>query len=82
MVKLPFLRRARAVRWQITLSNTSYGMLCQFLRSTGAGVDDTSLLAMSTLLQTKCELHIERRDPSWPGDEAIQRPAFETRPEN
>ncbi|KAL3912915.1 MAG: hypothetical protein SGILL_006699 [Bacillariaceae sp.] len=63
MVKLPFLRRARAVRWQITLSNCSYGMLCQFLRNTGAGVDDTSLLAMSTLLQTKCELHIEQRDP-------------------
>jgi WD40 repeat protein len=63
MVKVPFLRRARAVRWQITLCNTSYGMLCQFFRNTGAGVNDTSLLAMSTLLQTKCELHIERRDP-------------------
>jgi WD40 repeat protein len=63
MHDLPFLRRARAVRWQITMSNTSYGMLCQFLSNTGAGADDTSMLAMSTLLQTKCEMHIERRDP-------------------
>eukprot|EP00531_Pseudo-nitzschia_arenysensis_P000593 CAMPEP_0116141058 /NCGR_PEP_ID=MMETSP0329-20121206/14181_1 /TAXON_ID=697910 /ORGANISM="Pseudo-nitzschia arenysensis, Strain B593" /LENGTH=1062 /DNA_ID=CAMNT_0003636219 /DNA_START=151 /DNA_END=3339 /DNA_ORIENTATION=- len=64
MYDLPFLRRARAVRWQITLSTTSYGMLCQFLNSNvGGGNNDTSLLAMSTLLQTKCELHIEQRDP-------------------
>eukprot|EP00529_Nitzschia_sp_RCC80_P008342 CAMPEP_0113462410 /NCGR_PEP_ID=MMETSP0014_2-20120614/12073_1 /TAXON_ID=2857 /ORGANISM="Nitzschia sp." /LENGTH=1161 /DNA_ID=CAMNT_0000354263 /DNA_START=15 /DNA_END=3500 /DNA_ORIENTATION=+ /assembly_acc=CAM_ASM_000159 len=60
MSELPFLRRARAVRWQITLSTTSYGMLCQFLsQTTVVG----GLLAMSTLLQTKCELHIEQRDP-------------------
>ncbi|KAG7356788.1 WD repeat-containing protein [Nitzschia inconspicua] len=63
MHDMPFLRRARAVRWQITMSNTTYAMLCQFLSSAGAGVDDTSMLAMSTLLQCKCELHIERRDP-------------------
>lgn len=64
MYDLPFLRRARAVRWQITLSTTSYGMLCQFLNSNvGGGNNDTSLLAMSTLLQTKCELHVEQRDP-------------------
>jgi len=64
MYDLPFLRRARAVRWQITLSTTSYGMLCQFLSSNvGGGNNDTSLLAMSTLLQTKCELHVEQRDP-------------------
>jgi len=29
----------------------------------GGGNNDTSLLAMSTLLQTKCELHVEQRDP-------------------
>lgn len=65
MYDLPFLRRARAVRWQITLSTTSYGMLCQFLsnRTGSGGASDTSLLAMSTLLQTKCELHVEQRDP-------------------
>ena len=63
MYDLPFLRRARAVRWQITLSTMSYGMLCQFMSCTGAAGDDTSMLAMSTLLQTKCELHVEQRDP-------------------
>ena len=64
MYDLPFLRRARAVRWQLTISTTSYGMLCQFLNSNfGGGNNDTSLLAMSTLLQTKCELHVEQRDP-------------------
>ncbi|OEU20606.1 WD40 repeat-like protein [Fragilariopsis cylindrus CCMP1102] len=64
MYDLPFLRRARAVRWQLTLSTTSYGMLCQFLNANIAGGNnDTSLLAMSTLLQTKCELHVEQRDP-------------------
>jgi WD40 repeat protein len=60
MHDLPFLRRARAVRWQLTLSTATYGLLSSFLSSSNSS---TSLLAMSTLLQTKCELHIERRDP-------------------
>jgi len=55
---LPFLRRARAVRWQLNMSTTTYGLLTGFLNST-----DDAVLAMSTLLQTKCELHVERRDP-------------------
>jgi len=54
---LPFLRRARAIRWQLTLSATSYGMLASFLASKEV------FLPMSTLLQTKCEIHVERRDP-------------------
>jgi len=58
MHDLPFLRRARAVRWQLSMSTATYGLLAAFLNA-----DDTSLLAMSTLLQTKCELHVERRDP-------------------
>lgn len=58
MHDLPFLRRARAIRWQITLSPSSYGMLSMFLRSR-----DDSLLVMSALLQSKCELHVEQRDP-------------------
>ena len=58
MHDLPFLRRARAVRWQLFMSTASYGLLSSFLNA-----QDTSLLAMSTLLQTKCELHVERRDP-------------------
>jgi hypothetical protein len=56
MQALPFLRRARAVRWQLTLSTTSYALLAQCLK-------DEALLPMSTLLQTKCELHLEQRPP-------------------
>ena len=58
MHNFPFLRRARAVRWQLTLSASSYNILSSFLNS-----QDLSLVAMSALLQTKCELHIEYRDP-------------------
>lgn len=60
MHDLPFLRRARVVRWQLTLSSASYGLLVTFLGNTSA---NESLLAMSTLLQTKCEVHVEQRDP-------------------
>jgi WD domain, G-beta repeat len=58
MHDLPFLRRARAVRWQLYMSTTTHALLSAFLNA-----NDTSLLAMNTLLQTKCELHVERRDP-------------------
>lgn len=57
MKDYPFLRRARAVKWQITLSASSYAMLASYLSS------QESLLSMSALLQAKCELHVERRDP-------------------
>lgn len=60
MYDLPFLRRARAVRWQLTLSTSAYGLLGSFLNNNAS---QSSLLAMSTLLQTKCELHVEQRDP-------------------
>lgn len=60
MSDLQFLRRARGVRWQLTLSAASYGLLVTFLNDTLA---NPSLLAMSTLLQTKCEIHVEQRDP-------------------
>ncbi|GKY92626.1 hypothetical protein MPSEU_000232700 [Mayamaea pseudoterrestris] len=58
MLHVPFLRRARAVRWQLTISSATYGMLCAYMNS-----KDESLLLMSALLQTKCELHVERRHP-------------------
>lgn len=58
MTDLPFLRRARAVRWQLTVSTTTYALLTSFLNTR-----DNSLLPMSTLLQTKCEIHVEHRDP-------------------
>jgi WD40 repeat protein len=57
---LPFLRRARAVRWQLSLSSSSYGLLARFLNNHSY---QKSLLTMSTLLQTKCEIHVEQRDP-------------------
>ena len=60
MHDVPFLRRARAVRWQLTLSNGTYALLAKFLTSSSL---QSSLLSMSTLLQTKCELHVEKRDP-------------------
>ncbi|CAJ1959730.1 unnamed protein product [Cylindrotheca closterium] len=60
MSDLQFLRRARGVRWQLTLSAASYGLLVTFLNNTSA---NPALLAMSTLLQTKCEIHVEQRDP-------------------
>lgn len=58
MQDLPFLRRARAVRWQITISTSTYALLSSFLSGR-----DESLLCMCTLLQTKCELHVEKRAP-------------------
>lgn len=62
MYDLPFLRRARAVRWQLTLSTTTYGLLAAFFSSSSSS-SSSSLLAMSALLQTKCELHVEHRHP-------------------
>ena len=54
----PFLRRARAARWHLTLSSQSYGLLTAFL-----GKRDNSLLPMSTLLHTRCTIVVEQRDP-------------------
>ena len=53
----PFLRRARAVRWQLTLSAASYTLLASFLSS------QESLLPMNTLLLKQCEIQVEHRDP-------------------
>jgi WD40 repeat protein len=52
----PFLRRARAARWQLTLSTQSYALLTAFLQ-------DDALLPMSTLLQIKCVVTIQSRPP-------------------
>ena len=57
MQDLPFLRRARAVRWQLTLSAASYTLLSSFLSSR------ESLLPMNTLLLKQCEIQVEHRDP-------------------
>jgi WD40 repeat protein len=57
MQDYPFLRRARAVRWQLTLSAASYSLLASFLSS------QESLLPMNTLLLKQCEIQLEHRDP-------------------
>lgn len=54
----PFLRRARAARWHLSLSHQSYGLLTAFLSAR-----DNSLLPMSSLLHTKCVIVVEQRDP-------------------
>jgi WD40 repeat protein len=53
---LPFLRRARALRWQIGLSATSYSLLASFL-------NQPDLQPMSSLLQARCHVNVEKRDP-------------------
>jgi len=58
MHDLPFLRRARATRWILTMSTSSYSILSDFL-----GSHDEALLPMATLLQTKCTIQLENREP-------------------
>ena len=57
MQDLPFLRRAKAVRWQLTLSAPSYALLASYLSSREA------LLPMNTILLKQCEISVEKRDP-------------------
>jgi WD40 repeat protein len=59
LMALPFLRRARALKWNIRISTTSFAALTGFVSS------DDKLLPMSALLQSRCHLIVERRDP-WP----------------
>jgi len=54
---LPFLRRARSLQWQISLSGAAYSVLFAFLNRR------EDLLPMSALLQTRCYIVVERRDP-------------------
>mmetsp|Transcript_17588 Transcript_17588/g.26698 ORF Transcript_17588/g.26698 Transcript_17588/m.26698 type:complete len:988 (-) Transcript_17588:128-3091(-) len=54
---LPFLRRVRAVRWQLTLSAASYSLLASMFSQS------SRLLPMNTLLLSKCEVQVEHRDP-------------------
>ena len=57
LLALPFLRRARALKWNITISTSSFGALAGFVQSRD------ELLPMSALLQSRCHLIVERRDP-------------------
>lgn len=56
LLNYPFLKRARSSRWQITLSSSSYELLTSFLSR-------DSMLPLSTLLQNKCHIHVEDKDP-------------------
>ena len=58
IANLPFLRRARALRWQISLSTNSYQLLASYL-----GRGDGVLLPISALLQSRCYFNVEKRDP-------------------
>jgi len=58
LATLPFLRRARALRWHIVLSAHSYHLLASYL-----GRGDGVLLPMSSLLLSRCYLSCEKRDP-------------------
>ena len=57
LATLPFLRRSRALKWNITISTAAFAALSGFVSSTD------ELLPMSALLQSRCHLIVERRDP-------------------
>ena len=52
----PFLKRARSSRWKITLSGETFSMLSSLL-------GNPSMLPLSNLLQSKCNIDVEERDP-------------------
>ena len=57
LATLPFLRRSRALKWNITISTAAFAALSGFVSSRD------ELLPMSALLQSRCHLIVERRDP-------------------
>ena len=54
----PFLKRVRSVKLQLNLSSMTFGFLARFLRC------EDLLLPMSVLLQTRCQVLVQTRDPS------------------
>jgi WD40 repeat protein len=52
-----FIRKVRAMKWNLSISTETFNLLSGFLSSR----DD--LLPMSALLQARCHLIVERRDP-------------------
>ena len=54
---LPFLRRSRTLKWNITISTSTFMALSAYISSRDA------LLPMSALLQSRCHLIVEQRDP-------------------
>jgi len=59
----PFLKRARSMKWHIHLSALGFHMLVRFFHSGGSNGSGIELLPMSGILQTRCHLVVENRDP-------------------
>lgn len=57
MKSYPFLSRVLSKKWYLNISSTTYGYLARCLRS------DDSLLPMSILLQSRCHIIVEKRQP-------------------
>ena len=58
MEPYPFLQRVRNVRYVLTLSATTFGILARYLNA-----GDGRTLPMSTMLQARCSIAVERREP-------------------
>ena len=58
LANLPFLRRARWLRWQLALSATSHQLLAAYL-----GRGDSTLLPMASLLTNRCFIDVQAREP-------------------
>lgn len=54
---MPFLRNVRTMKWKVTVSTSSFEALSTFVSSRD------ELLPMSALLQSRCNVVVERRDP-------------------
>eukprot|EP00986_Skeletonema_menzelii_P019688 scaffold28932_cov143-Skeletonema_menzelii.AAC.2 len=52
-----FIRKVRAMKWNLSISTETFNLLSGFLSSRD------ELLAMSALLQSRCHLIVEKRDP-------------------
>ena len=55
--KFPFLRRVRSLKWNVTISISTYRALEIYANSTNKSV------VMTALLMNRCHLIVERRDP-------------------
>ena len=54
---MPFLRNVRTMKWKVTISTSSFEALATFVSSRD------ELIPMSALLQSRCNIVVERRDP-------------------
>ena len=53
-----FIRKVRAMKWNLSISTETFNLLSGFMSSRD------ELLPMSTLLQSRCHLVVQKRDPS------------------